>query len=259
MEVKFFKTRNCMNAEKSIAALINRDSSLPGLGLWYGRWGLGKSSVANWIYSMLPVFYIVVERLWRPRRLLEEFCDILNLGSPQYRLDRLSDQVAEGLRKWNQPFLIDEADYLLKNSVMLDVLRDLHDKTGNPFILIGMEKLHSDLQRFGQFFSRILPASIVEFQPVGPNEVAVITKEWTGLTIDHEAADLFCQLVEGDFRYIVGYLLSFEKACKEVNQTDIIDIPLVKSVFRNQAQKIKKRVTSGSAASKLITSGRGQS
>lgn len=257
MDVRFFKTRNCLNAEKSVSALVNRDRSLPGLGLWYGRWGLGKSSVANWIYSMFPVLYIVIERLWRPRRLLEEFCEIMQLGSPHYRLDRLSDQVADGLRKWNQPVLVDEADYLLKNSVMLDVLRDLHDKTGTPFILIGMEKLHSDLQRFGQFFSRILPASIVEFQPVTPVEVGMITKDWTGLTIDKEAAELFCQLVEGDFRYIVGYLLSFEKACKEVNKTDVIDVPLVKSVFRNQSQKIRKRVAASSPASRLIASGRG--
>jgi hypothetical protein len=258
VDVRFFKTINCMNAERSISALINRDRSLPGLGLWYGRWGLGKSSVANWIYSTLPVFYIIMERLWRPRRLLEEFCDILSLGSPQYRLDRLSDQVAEGLRKWDQPVIIDEADYLMKNSIMLDVLRDLHDKTGTPFILIGMEKLHSDLQRFGQFFSRILPASIVEFQPVMPMEISLITKEWTGLMIDDDAAELFCQLVEGDFRYIVGYLLSFEKACKDVNKTDVIDLNLVKSVFRNQAKKIKKRIANGTAARKLIETARGR-
>lgn len=256
MNVKFFKTRNAMNAQRSIESLTSRDRSLPGLGLWYGRWGLGKSSVANWIYSILPVFYICIERLWRPRRMLEEFCETLGLGSPQYRLDRLSDQVAEGLRKWNQPVLIDEADYLLKNSIMLDVLRDLHDKTGTPFILIGMEKLHSDLQRFGQFFSRILPAAIVEFSPIGPGEVGLIAREWTGLTIDDEAADLFCQLVEGDFRYIVGYLLSFERACA-TNKAKEINVPLVKSVFRDQSKRIKKKIASGSAAAKLIAAGRG--
>ena len=239
MNKSFIRTDNYYRVEKAVESLNNRDPSLPGLGLIFGKWGYGKSSAVEHFYSVADVFYIVIERLWRPRRMLEEICDVLNLGDSEYRLDRLSDQVCEGLRRWRKPLFIDEADYLLKNSVMLDVVRDIHEKTKVPILLIGMERLYRNLQKHGQFFSRILPAAIVEFQPVTPPEIALITSEWTGLSIDMEAAHLFCQYVEGDYRYIVGYLLSFEQACR-VNKTDQITTKMVEAVVNRMAGKTKK-------------------
>ncbi|MDD2318413.1 MAG: AAA family ATPase [Desulfobacterales bacterium] len=230
MNKRFFVTENYRKLEVAVDALVNRDPSLPGLGLVFGKWGYGKSTAVEYYYSVSDVFYISVQRLWRPRRLLEEICELLNLGDPEYRLDRLSDQVCAGLQRWNKPLFIDEADYLLKNGTMLDVLRDIHDKSRVPVILIGMEKLYRSLQRYGQFFSRILPAGIVEFQPVTASETTRIIKEWTGLSIDFEAVELFCQHCEGDYRYIVGYLLSLENACK-TNGVSHADVKIVDAVI----------------------------
>ncbi len=239
MNKSFIRTDNYYRMEKAVESLINRDPSLPGLGLIIGKPGYGKSSNVEHYYSVADIFYIVTESLWGPRRILEEACDVLNLGDSEYRLDRLSDQVCEGLKRWRKPLFIDEADYLLKNGIMLDVVRDIHEKTKVPIILIGMEKLYRNLQKHDQFFSRILPAAIVEFQPVTPHEIVLITSEWTGLSIDMEAAHSFCQYVEGDYRYIVGYLLSFEQACK-ANKTDKITIKMVESVVNRMAGKTKK-------------------
>jgi len=118
---------------------------------------------------------------------------------------------------------------------MLDVIRDIHEKTKVPIILIGMERLYRNLQKHGQFFSRILPAATIEFQPVTPPEITMIVKEWTGLSMDMDTAELFCQYVEGDYRYIVGYLLSFEQACK-VNDTKEINMKMIESVINRQTK-----------------------
>ncbi|RJP82775.1 MAG: ATP-binding protein [Desulfobacteraceae bacterium] len=254
MKKTFIRTANYNRMVAGVDALVSRDPSLPGLGLIYGKWGYGKSTAVEYYYSISDVFYIVIERLWRPRRMLEEICDILNLGDSEYRLDRLSDQVSEGLKKWGKPLFIDEADYLLKNSMMLDVIRDIHEKTRVPIILIGMEKLYRNLQKHGQFFSRILPASIVEFYPVKPPEIILITREWTGLELDMDAAELFCHYVEGDYRYIVGYLLSFEQACK-ANKMDKINIKMVESVVNRYTQKMK-RIPQKNNTPKITITGR---
>ena len=230
MKKIFFYTENYRTVEVAYDALVNRDLSLPGISVIIGKWGAGKTTVIMHFYATHDVFYISVQRLWRPRRLLEEICEILNLGEPEHRLDRLSDQVCAGLQRWNKPLFIDEADYLLKNSTMLDVIRDIHDKSRVPIILIGMEKLYRSLQRYGQFFSRILPAAVVEFQPVTASETTRIIKEWTGLTIDFDAVELFCQYCEGDFRYIVGYLVSLETVCK-TNGVSHINVKMVETVI----------------------------
>ena len=248
MNWSFIVTENYRKLEVAVDALVNRDPNQPGIGLFYGKPGVGKSTAIDICYSKNSnIEYIIMQRLWRPRRLLEEICELFHLGDPEYRLDRLSDQVCKGLQHWNKPLLIDEADYLLKNGIMLDVIRDIHDKTKVPIILIGMEKLHGSLRKYGQFFSRILPAGIVEFQPVTAPETTRIIKEWTGLTIDFEAAELFCQHCEGDFRYIIGYLLSLETACK-TNGVSHIDVKLVdaaigrgrpKRAVKNDRNKMK--------------------
>jgi len=245
MNKVFFRTNNYNRMVAAVTALVKRDPSLPGLGLIYGKWGFGKSEAVDYYYSVEDIFYIAVERLWRPRRLLEEMCEVMNLGDPVYRLDRLSDQVCDGLRRWNKPLFIDEGDYLLKNGVMLDVIRDIHEKTRVPIIMIGMESALKKLHRHGQFLSRILPAGIVEFMPVTPPEIRLIINKWTGLTMEINAAELFCQYTDGDFRYIVGYLLSMEESCNTMN-TKTIDAKMVESVVNRMSGrkqvKIKQRI-----------------
>lgn len=254
MNKSFIRTNNYNRMTAAVDALRDRDPSLPGLGLIFGKWGYGKSEAVDHFYGESDIFYIVIKRLWRPRRMLEELCQVLNLGSPEYRLDRLSDQVAAGLRRWGKPLFVDEADYLFKNGIMLDVLRDLHDSTRTPIILIGMETMCDKLRKYGQFFSRILPAGIVEFEQVNPPEIILITREWTGLTLDMATAELFCHYVQGDFRYVVGYLLSLEQACK-TNQTNTITAPMVEAVVKKVEAKTR-RLTATDIRSKRIT-GRG--
>jgi len=237
----FIRTDNFNKVQAAVAALTNRDPSLPGLGLIYGKWGYGKTEVVEAFYGQSDTFYVRMMETWNARRLLEEMGAIAKVGDPSYRLDRLCDQVIAGFRRWGKPLFIDEADYLFNGgSRMLNVVRDIHDTTKVPIILIGMEAIHGRLQKHGQFFSRILPAAIVEFQPVSTPEIIMITKEWTGLVIGHEAADLLGRYIEGDFRYLVGYLLTLEEACR-TNATGTISGRMIDAVV-NRAENLTKRM-----------------
>lgn len=241
MNKSFIRTNNYNRVVAAVDALVNRDPSLPGLGLIYGCWGYGKTEVVEQFYGISDTFYIRTLETWRPRRLMEEMCEIMKLGAPVYRLDRLCDQVITGFRRWRKPLFIDEADYLFSNGgIMLNIIRDIHDMTKVPIILIGMEAMYDRLQKYGQFFSRILPRAIVEFQPATPPEIILITKEWTGLSIGHDGAELLCRYVRGDFRYVVGYLLSLEEICR-TNGTTQISPKMVEAVV-NRAEKLTKKL-----------------
>jgi len=240
MDKMFIPTNNYNRMVQAVGALSERDPTLPGLGLIYGRYGYGKSHAVTHYCGLWDIQYICVERLWRPRRLLEEIADVLNLGDAEYRLDRLSDQVSDGLKRWKKPLFIDDADYLFKNGIMLDVVRDLHERSKVPIILIGMERSLRKLSGYGHIFSRVLPAGIVEFSPVTPPELVLIVKKWTGLSMGMEAAELFCHYTEGDFRFIVGYLLSLEEACRVNAETAITDRLIESVVNRNNGTRVKK-------------------
>jgi DNA transposition AAA+ family ATPase len=235
MRKAFFPTNNYHAMIKAVEELKNRDPSLPGLGLIYGRWGLGKSETIQHYYGESNVNYVMAEALWSVRDLLKGICDELNI-QPEYRTVDRFDQVCRGLKRRAEPLFIDEADYLFKKSIMLDTIKDMHEKTRVPIILVGMEEICGKLQKYGQFWSRILPAGIVEFKPLAAPEMILIAKEWTGLDVGHEAAETVCRYTEGDFRYVVGYLLELEKACV-VNRTKEISLPMVEALLKKLSKK----------------------
>lgn len=51
MDKKFFPTNNYYEMTKAVKALVSREPSLPGMGLVYGRWGLGKSEAIDYFYG----------------------------------------------------------------------------------------------------------------------------------------------------------------------------------------------------------------
>ncbi|MBW2090934.1 MAG: ATP-binding protein [Deltaproteobacteria bacterium] len=236
MKKTFFPTNNYHVLVKAIDALKNRDPSLPGLGLIYGRWGLGKTEAIEHYYGESNIYYVRVMRTWRVRDLLRDgICEEYKIY-PEYRTVDCFKQVCKEIRRRGEPLFIDEADYVFKHSMMLDVLRDIHDTTRVPIILVGMEEICGKLGKFGQFWSRILPAGIVEFKPLLPPEMSLITKEWCDLEIAPEAAEIICRFTEGDFRYVVGYLLELEKACA-VNKTREISQLMVEALLKKMATK----------------------
>lgn len=258
MNKSFIRTDNYNKVAAAVDALVNRDQSLPGLGLIYGCWGYGKTEVVDHYYGAGETLYVRVMETWRPRRLMEEMCQIMKLGQPAYRLDRLCDQVITGFKRWRKPMFIDEADYLFwEGGKMLNIIRDIHDMTKVPIILIGMESIHGKLQKYGQFFSRILPAAIVEFQPVSVPEIVMITKSWTGLSIAHEAAALLAHYIEGDFRYLVGYLVTLESAC-QVNAVTTISPKMVETIV-SRAENLTKRMYGIRDAKDIRITGKTQS
>lgn len=235
LKKNFFQTKNYHDLVTAENALRSRDTSLPGLGLIFSPPGRGKTESIEYRYGESSILYVKVNRVWGIRDLLEGICEEMAI-EPEFRTVPRFKQVCRELKRRGEPLYIDEADYLFKNTGMLDVIRDIHDTAKTPIILVGMEHVCRKLQKHGQFWSRILPAAIVEFKPLTPPEMILITQEWTGLELRPEAAETLCRQTEGDFRYLVGYLLELEKACT-VNKVAAITVKIADTVIKRLAGK----------------------
>jgi hypothetical protein len=64
----------------------------------------------------------------------------------------------------------------------------------------------------------------------------LITREWTGLELIPEAAETLCRHADGDFRYILGYLIEVDRACT-VNKTGTITVQLIETVIKRLSSK----------------------
>ena len=80
------------------------------------------------------------------RWLLEEIVE--ELGEiPYNKFSDIFNQVVAQLIKTPKTIIVDETDYLTIDSRAVETLRDIHDKTNVPIVLVGMGTANKRLQR----------------------------------------------------------------------------------------------------------------
>ena len=60
--------------------------------------------------------------------------------------------------------IVDEVDYLINDSKAIETIRDIHDKTGIPVLLVGMGSVDKKLSRYKHLFDRIIEIYKHQFQ-----------------------------------------------------------------------------------------------
>ena len=242
MKKRFFRSSNVNRLVGAMEILQKREPRTPGLGLIFGPAGRGKSEAVDWYYSGHDCYYLRGLDLYNPRWLLQ---DLILMMEPRAEVrwstaDRFH-QARQLLMKYRHPVFIDEADYLLRKGC-LDVLRDLHDLTDVPIILIGMDTICSALLARPQFWSRLLQTAIIEWQPLSASELCLVFREWTGLSLVPGAAEILCQVREGDFRDLMSDFVELEMACA-VNKIQEVSGQMVQSLMAKAARK--KEIAAG--------------
>ena len=139
MHKLFVKTRNVKNFIGLMNNLIDKSNEVPKMGLIYGDPGLGKTQTAVWWATNNDAVYVRAQNKMTCRWLLEKI--VYELGeSPSRKMADLIEQCITHLRLKPQIIIIDEVDYLINRHRIVETLRDLHDLTGVPIVLIGMHE-----------------------------------------------------------------------------------------------------------------------
>ncbi len=136
--------------------LINRSPGMPGMGLIWGPTGYGKSTAATWFINQCHGVYVRAMRLWTPKTMLTSIARELDLDCG--RLNNLSEMVEaiiQRLAESGRPLFIDEADYIVESRRLTDTLRDIHDLSTCPVVLIGMHGIERRIRGNEQFTGRI--------------------------------------------------------------------------------------------------------
>lgn len=156
----FAPLRNLTLLEELVIKLKGRSPDVPGLGVFHGRSGDGKSRAAAWVgASDHLAYYVEANDFWTPRAMLRSIVDAMGLALPAHATNNeLAAKIAEELETSRRPLIIDEADHLAKKD-MIDKVRALHDMAAPgtaSIVLIGEEGLPQKLQRYERFHRRIL-------------------------------------------------------------------------------------------------------
>lgn len=146
---------------RNVAALVeliervkNRAPGLPGLAVFHGYSGFGKTTAAIYAANKFRAYNAQVKSCWTKKALCEAILEDMGI-IPKGTIPQLVDQIALELGTTGRPLLIDEADHLVaKNSI--EIIRDIYESSGAPVILIGEENLPGNLLQYERVHGRVL-------------------------------------------------------------------------------------------------------
>jgi DNA transposition AAA+ family ATPase len=174
-----------------ITRLADRPSHLPGIGVFYGPSGYGKTTAAVHGAVKTSAYYIECGSSWYSASLVDA---ILHEISGQHMRAPIANKVSEIIRLLAddpRPLIIDEADHLIKKT-MVDMVREISDKSGAPIILMGEEQLPAKLVPFERAHNRVL--EWVAAQPADVKDARQLAKLYAPAI--EIADDLLAHIIE---------------------------------------------------------------
>lgn len=174
MRNKIVPVSNIARLSHASDALLNREPSLPGMGLIYGDTGLGKSTAVTWLTNRNNGVHIRAYATSTPSSLLRTIAHELDLEPRRSNVETV-EAIVRALAESGRPLFVDEADYLVNQQRTVETLRDIHDMATVPVVLIGMAGIQRKLRSRPQLVGRI--AQWVEFQPITLDDLRLMARE----------------------------------------------------------------------------------
>lgn len=141
---------------KALNTALNRGGHLPGITVFYGPAGYGKTKAVAYNANDTRAYTIEVKSVWNRKVFLQKILFEMNVP-PAKTLEAMMDQICEHLVLSERALIIDEADYLVKRGAdYIELVRDIYEASNAPIMLVGEENLHNKLKQWERFYSRML-------------------------------------------------------------------------------------------------------
>ncbi|MEZ5648656.1 MAG: AAA family ATPase [Alphaproteobacteria bacterium] len=201
--------------------VVNRDPRLPGLATFHGFSGFGKTWAATKGANFHRAYYLEAGESWGRVKFLKSLSVELGL-EPKGTIGDMVDPIIEVLGQSQRPLIIDEADYVFSRKYH-ELLREIHDKSCSPIILIGEELLPSKIAGISErFHNRVY--DWVEARPADQKDVELLAKLYCkNVQVKPDLLDRLLKLSDGRVRRICVNLLRVNEYAK-VSRIDAIGL-----------------------------------
>jgi len=191
MRQKLALVKNVAALQAAFETLSSRDAGIPGMGLVHGFTGAGKTTSISWLVNRTNGVYVRAYSTWTPNAMLGSIMHELG-ATALHRSAAMLRYIVKELEQSNRPLFVDEVNYFAANGEMLDTLRDIHDTSNVPVILIGHEGTERRLVHRAQLARRI--SEWVEFRPLDKEDARILANTVAEVDIaDDLLADLHAQ------------------------------------------------------------------
>lgn len=230
---KLVPTRNVQEAENCVRYLLNRPKlEMVGLGLLYGKPGLGKTTYAQRIAVSRGYFYVRLESCIRAKSFAVQLLQGLQqqlLGTtstPHGCTNTLFRRILALLEDHpDTVIIIDEIDYAFALPELLGLIRDIVDETLAIVLLVGMQNAHEKLLQVNEYyFDRC--NIFYEFAPVVKADIELLCREVLEVSYRPDVVDYVHFHACGSMRKAMKLLHTIEQTAKakglpEIGATDL--------------------------------------
>lgn len=213
----FVKTKNVKGFVVLMSELENLPLKIPKIALVTGDFGLGKSETIKWWSFKNDCIYVRANQGMSSRWLLSEIAD--ELGEEYYWNSQATfNSIENHLLQEPKTIIIDEIDYLIEKNTV-ETLRDIHDRTGCPMVLVGMANADRKLAKYPHLVDRIYKT--FKFEKYTTEDIKLILQDLTDIEITEDGLNYLTTRAD-QFRQIVKLINKIEKKAL-INQIEVLD------------------------------------
>ena len=228
MNKTFIKTKNVKKFIGLMDELQRLPYNIPKLALVYGDYGLGKSQAIMWWADKNDAVYVRATQGMTSRWLLSEMAEELG-EDPYWHTQETFTLIKNNLRQKPKIIIVDEIEYLVEKNT-IETLRDLHDKTACPIVLVGMGTADKKLARYPHLMDRIYKT--LKFEPFNQDDISDILKQITDLKFTDDAI-IYLTTRTNQFRQLIKLVNRIEKLA-QTNQIEEIDEYILKGILNER-------------------------
>ena len=232
MKRTFIKTKNVKRFIALMDELQTLPYNIPKIALVYGDYGLGKSQTIQWWVDKNNSVYVRAVKSMTSRWLISEIAEELG-EEPFWHTQETFSIVESHLKRNPKTIVIDEMDYLTQNDT-IELIRDLHDKTNCPIVLVGMAMADKKLARYPHLCDRIYKS--LKFETFNSEDIKEILSELTELNFTSDAIEYLATRTN-QFRQLVKITNKLEKL-SATNDLKELDEYTLKGIL-NERQNFK--------------------
>lgn len=218
MKSRIVPIKNVARLTQAADALINRGHGLPGMGMVSGPTGWGKTVATTWLINRVHGVYVRAFATWSPAGMLGALCRELTIA-PRGSCSAMINDIIERLAREPRPIFLDEADHIVENKRSTESLRDLHDMTSVPVILIGEENLEQKLGHRKQLTGRVLEH--VRFEAIDIADARLLADQLCEVKVRDDLLARVHRVARGSVRLTVVSLARIEQRAKVMGIQEI--------------------------------------
>jgi hypothetical protein len=157
MKSKIVPIKNIARVAEAADALMHRPHGMPGMGVVHGESGLGKTTTISYLVNQVNGVFVRAMANSSPSSLLGDILHELDVA-PRGGCAQMTRAAVEALAASNRPLFIDEMNLVLDSRrarEMSETMRDIHDLSTVPVILVGDDTVLPRLQHREQLYNRM--------------------------------------------------------------------------------------------------------